>query len=465
MATINEKMTGLANAIRSKTGVSSALSIDGMTAAVEGITTGGSGGADVSGVTATPDDVLASAKFVDKTGTLKSGTIQTVTLTRNGNTVSVQKGYVAENASVTIESSSGGSSDIKFGYWTANDEFQEIDLSGDTPANVGDPVSATVSTFKTGQAVPDYAPEGDMQFYVCTGYEGVVEKIIVTAGAIYDDIGEPCSLIGEYTIVDPQAAGTERKWYCPATTASGDYRSMPITIGCVEFETGWDDETGDILYEKYWSFCYGTSVSEYNAYISSQTIAEGSPFGQVWSGMQGSIDVAPVLTSETADVAPYGPTGWSGRPIVMTDKPVFFTYGAGVESANGFWEQIAGDGLTKQSEWQLVGGDSILKNRNNPESEYGSWGIVGNFPDGTRGDLYSAAGDSWLEEYIKHPSQFSWQGSSYTNPPPTFIYSETVGYFPAENVVSGLTYTGKPPKIGGFYNADATIKAERFYPA
>lgn len=67
----------------------------------------GGGGADVSGVTATVNDVLASKKFVDSTGTLQSGNIQTVTLTKNGNTVSVQKGYVAEPASITVEAGGG----------------------------------------------------------------------------------------------------------------------------------------------------------------------------------------------------------------------------------------------------------------------------------------------------------------------------------------------------------------------
>jgi hypothetical protein len=56
-------------------------------------------------------------------------------------------------------------------------------------------------------------------------------------------------------------------------------------------------------------------------------------------------------------------------------------------------------------------------------------------------------------------------GSTDFNPVPTLIYSETGGYFPAETVVSGLTYTGKQPELGCFYNADATIKAERFFPA
>lgn len=43
MATVNEKMTELANAIRSKTGGTSALTLDGMITAVNGITTGSGG--------------------------------------------------------------------------------------------------------------------------------------------------------------------------------------------------------------------------------------------------------------------------------------------------------------------------------------------------------------------------------------------------------------------------------------
>ena len=41
---INSKMTALADAVRSKSGVTGKLSIDGMTAAVNGISTGGGGG-------------------------------------------------------------------------------------------------------------------------------------------------------------------------------------------------------------------------------------------------------------------------------------------------------------------------------------------------------------------------------------------------------------------------------------
>lgn len=66
MATVNEKMTALADAIRAKTGGADALTIDGMTAAVESIEVGGA------------DPVLQD---------------KTVTPTANTQTVAADSGY------------------------------------------------------------------------------------------------------------------------------------------------------------------------------------------------------------------------------------------------------------------------------------------------------------------------------------------------------------------------------------
>lgn len=365
-----------------------------------------------------------------------------------------------------------GGSTVKFGYWTKDGKFQQVDLSGEAPVDSGEPIAVDAVMFKTGQPEPEYpgssGGSGEMQFYLCTSYEGVVEKIIVTAGAITDEMEEPVSLVGEYTIVDPAAVGTDRRWYCPQTTASGDYPAYTygVTIGCVNVDTGNWDENDNPIYEKYWAFAPGTYIDEWSYWLSSQTEGLESPFlVQDWQGYGGTLVTAPMLTSEVEDVAPYGATGWRGRPIVMTDKPVFFSYGAKLKNANGFWEKITGDGLTIESQWQLIGSNSVIKDRNKLTAEYHNWGLYGDYPGNPYGILYSSAGDNWSAEDIKHPSQYAWGGSSDTNPAPTFVYSETGGYFPAETVVSGLTYNGKPPEIGGFYNADATIKAERFFPA
>lgn len=344
-------------------------------------------------------------------------------------------------------------------------DVADNELLANTPMIVieqgGKTIAIPIKTQKSGGSNGG----GETQFYICTGYDGVVEKIIVTSGLATDDVGEPYSLIGEYTIVDPAAVGTDRRWYCPATTASEEYNSTAITLGCAEFESGWDDETGDILYEKYWSFCYGTSVDEDSAWVSSQSAGVDSPFGQVWSGMQGSVDVAPVLTSEVEDVAPYAPTGWKGSPIVMTDKPVFFSYGAGVKSANGYWEQTKGAGLSPEAEWKMIGSDAIIKNLN-PGGAYTYWGIFATNSDGYYGQIYDTNNSSSAAGEIKHPALLGWaSGSSAYNPVPTFIYSESGGYFPAETVVSGLKYTGKLPKLREFWNDGATIKAEKFFPA
>lgn len=309
---------------------------------------------------------------------------------------------------------------------------------------------------------------GEMQFYLCTGYDGVVEKIIITAGTIVDEMDEPVSLVGEYNIVDPAAVGTDRRWYCAKTTASGDYPAYNygVTIGCVNVDTGNWDENDNTIYEKYWAIAPGKYIDEWSYWLSSQTEGLESPFMvQDWRGYGGTIVTTPVLTSDVQDAAPYGPTGWKGRPIVMTDNPVFFSYGAGLKNANGFWELIAGDGISWSSQWQLIGKDAIIKDNDPNLNSYG-WGVWMTFPAGDQGWAYSTNEGGWHEGEGVHPGLCGWNsGSTSFNPLPTFIYSETGGYFPAKTVVSGLTYTGKLPQIGEFWNGDATIKAEKFFPA
>lgn len=55
----------------------------------------------------------------------------------------------------TMEASSGDST-VKFGYWTAEGKFQEIDLSGDSPVDIGEPVTVDAVMFATGKPSPEY---------------------------------------------------------------------------------------------------------------------------------------------------------------------------------------------------------------------------------------------------------------------------------------------------------------------
>ncbi len=276
MSSINSKMTALADAIRSKSGVSGKLSISGMTAAVNDIVINSGSDIDLSGVNVTADKMLSGIVAVGATGQKVTGNIQTVTPTVNGNTFSVAKGYVeteftetiaesgassiignkvtvpagylssdrietipeavvtetdssvtispgyvgeqlsyelggedvdlsfvtvtsndmlegvvavdsdgnrvdgaiktvaaykegdyvivpvgniAEEQTFFIPSSGGGSSEIEYGYITADGKVQKLDLLGDEPVESGEPVEMDIVAFVTGQDEPAYNPE------------------------------------------------------------------------------------------------------------------------------------------------------------------------------------------------------------------------------------------------------------------------------------------------------------------
>ena len=139
---INSEMTALADAVRSKSGVTGKLTISGMTAAVSNIVInpgGGGGGTvnlsfvtaeagdilsgkvgadqngnpvygtleldsdiDLSGVTVTAGTMLEGFVAVGKNGETITGNIKTVTPTRSENIVSVEKGYVAKKTAITV---------------------------------------------------------------------------------------------------------------------------------------------------------------------------------------------------------------------------------------------------------------------------------------------------------------------------------------------------------------------------
>lgn len=314
----------------------------------------------------------------------------------------------------------------------------------------------------------------NMSFYLCMGYSGVVDTIIVTSGAILQWGSEPYSLVGEYKIVDPKANGTARRWYCPQTTAFGQYPSYTngVSLGCMNIDTGQLDVNGEPLYDKCWAFGAGNNNPwDGQDWGHSTTNNLASPMlVQNWTGSYDcELVITPVISSNVQDVSPYGPTNWYGKEIIQTNNPVMFTYGAGASCANGFWEQISGVGLSVEAQWRLIGPDvgpsaAIIKDQSQPSETYHHWGLYGVWPGNPWGQLYSQSGDSWTADAIKLPHQYNWQSnSSAFSPIPTFIYSPSGGMAPANVITSGLTYINTVPDIGKFYNSNATIRVDVFY--
>lgn len=79
-------------------------SISDYAAAITALPSGGGGGGEIvfPQVTVTADKLLSGVTATNSNGEVVTGTIKTVTLSQNGNTVSIAKGYT-EGGSVTID--------------------------------------------------------------------------------------------------------------------------------------------------------------------------------------------------------------------------------------------------------------------------------------------------------------------------------------------------------------------------
>lgn len=176
------------------------------------ITISGDGGYDTSTVTATADTMLEGVIAVGKSGETIVGNIKTVTPVVTETSVTIEPGYVAETLNFEI---GGGSADggesVVYGVINENGQFQPLDLSGDAPANSGEPEAVKLDVFNTGLGEPAYLPSGvggTIDLVKVVSYTPAKaewtepEQLIITrktppadAGTIFEDIvdanGEP----------------------------------------------------------------------------------------------------------------------------------------------------------------------------------------------------------------------------------------------------------------------------------
>lgn len=98
----NSDMTNLADAIRTKAGVTGGLTVSAMTTAVNGIVINAGSDIDLSGVNVTADKLLSGIVAVNADGEKVTGNIVTVTPSISANVFTVRKGYVAQDAELTV---------------------------------------------------------------------------------------------------------------------------------------------------------------------------------------------------------------------------------------------------------------------------------------------------------------------------------------------------------------------------
>ena len=107
-------------------------------------------------------------------------------------------------------SSGGGDSTVKFGYWTDNGKFQEVDLSGDAPVDLGNAVDADAVLFETGKDAPQYGG-GSMALYRCAEYDDGGE-IPAYSNIELSGISSPIDANVALVQSDKKATGTSRVW-------------------------------------------------------------------------------------------------------------------------------------------------------------------------------------------------------------------------------------------------------------
>ena len=490
MATVNEKMTGLADAIRSKAGVSGALSIDGMIAAVDGIVINppSGEGADVSGVTATTADVLNTVKFVDNTGTLQSGSIATVTPSLTANVFTVSKGYVSENTTLEVPEIEIGNDGeiitIPIGYNKTEQTFQVggggIDTSDATAtaAQILDGATAYVKGVKiTGNIKTVTATLADNVVTVPSGYIAQTQTLTVA------EMPEP-TISANVVTISKGYNKAQKTVTIPEATITNDGETATVSVGYVktpqQFNLG-SGGTGDSTVK----FGYWTTDGKFQAVdLSGDTpVDSGEPI---------AVDA---VMFKTGQPGPEYPGSGSCESSIEFYECASYTPDADAYTKYSFTlsgapNELANGNYVRSKYVENIGDDvesmtaSIWKNDNGysfiEEYEYGDWRY---YIKNSSGD-YIYRRDSamprltdfnseywvdwdmlesvrlvfstWQTEEIPATTE-GWTGYRVTQ------NAETGAWTPTSTVTTGLTVQHLVPRVGEIFSGDTTIWVRRMY--
>lgn len=343
---VNEKMTMLADAVRSKSGLTGKLSIDGMTAAVNNIS---GDGTDTSDATALAGDVSASEVFYNADGR-QTGTLADTAVTISGNTVTAPAGRLRTAVDQTIPAGSvtlsGDVITVEEGYVPAETKTVpagSVTLSGAVVNVTEGYVFAETKTVPSGAVQIDASQN---KVIITEGYVSANELIIPDGGGSGGGSGGgggggdyyKCTSACEpemVTYLTVSGAGT--------ASVNGDYVKTDIinsvggevweqTLGgtyCYQYDGYW---ALDRDYDTYWqaALYYSPDMAHWSCgRITNEDESQSFPTGE-----------HPAPTSYLREVItnPDVAYTWDGYKAVLTDGVYAFedTPTTGLTYGNGF---------------------------------------------------------------------------------------------------------------------------------
>lgn len=205
----------------------------------------------------------------------------------------------ATEAVNSITVGGAGDSTVKFGYWTADGQFQEVDLSGDSPVDSGEPIAVNAVMFNTGKEAPDYGGGSAIEFYECASYTPNVEAhtryIMTLSGA-----------------ADEKANGTyvRTKWVDPPPE---EWTEDPIAI--------WENENGYRIEEFYYSefnYTFYNASGESFCYSNEPYYTRVTDYSSIvwWNNDIGS-DVYYSFSAWQTEEVPATTEGWAGCKVTQ----------------------------------------------------------------------------------------------------------------------------------------------------